>query len=1083
MPYVELHSHSAFSFLDGASSPEELATRAAELGYPALALTDHDGLWGAMEFALACDAVGVKPVTGAELTVMVGSEAFHLTLLAATSTGYSNLCQLLTEAHSADSAETSRDRAKSPALQLESLEAYAEGLICLSGCAAHGVLSRPWEAGGTGLGRNLLSRLLDCFGKDRLFIELQRPYWRHDRARNRWLAGIAAEAGLGAVATGNAHCHIPSRAFLQDALVSLGAGLDLASSGHLRRGNHSSVLAPPEVMAERFREHPRALAEATEIATMVEFDLGQDLGYRYPKSDDPNAHVALNTLCRQRFDERYLGRQSADEARSRLEQELAIIRELGLSGFFLLHHELLELARIAAREVRGESSARSLLPPGRGRGSSVSSIVCFLTGLSHVDPVEAGLFPGRFLSEELDAVPDIDLDFPRDIRARLIPMIHEHYGTRHSALVASFPTFRLRGGVREFGKVVGLPTAEIEKVARWAEPHMHVATLSTELEEIIGRERASASDWRCVLHLCEQAMGLPRHPSQHAGGMIVSSRPLVEMCPVVPAAMEGRQTVQWDKDSCQDAGFLKIDLLGLGMLSAVERCVDEIARVRGERIDLSRVDLEDSATFAAIQRAETTGVFQIESRAQMQILPRVKPANIEDLAVQIALIRPGPIQGGAVHPYIENRTRRLSDPDFEPDYLHPLLRSSLGETLGVIIFQEQVLQVAMDVAGFSPSEAEGLRRAMSRKRSRKALASYAGRFTEGAAARGVSAELADSIFDQIIAFSGFGFPKAHSAAFAVLAFQSAWLKVHYGPEYLVALLNEQPMGFYSPDSLVQEARRSGIEVVMPDVNWSHVESSAHLEPDRQSGEPVVRLGLSSIRSIGNDLAERIVVEREAGGLYTDLEDLNSRLGLERSALEALAWAGALAGPAGKGRRQSLWRAGVLGQRTEEERSGQLQLALPLPDEPGLPAESAWSRLRAEYETIGIASSGHPANLVRPSLGPDVSTTALARQSVDGAQVSLCGLVTARQKPPTAKGTTFLLLEDETGALNLVVPPPVAERYRAEIRTAILLLATGRLERRGPVANLVVTALKRLQPEREDPNTAPLEAARRRTGYG
>ena len=1082
MAYVELHSHSAFSFLDGASSPHELASRAAELGYGAFALTDHDGLWGAMEFAGACNSLGVKPITGAELTILVQTEKLHLTLLAATSHGYSNLCRLLTEAHAGSRSGSGSKDPGIPGLPMEALEARAEGLICLSGCAARGLLARTWEGGDPGLARELARRLVGCFGSEHLFIELQRPFWRHDRARNRWLETVADELGLKTVATGNVHSHDQRRGALQDALVSIGAGLDLASSGHLRRGNRSSALVSPEAMARRFRDRPGAAARSSEIADMVEFDLGRDLGYRYPKSDDPDSHEELRGLCNSLFGERYEGRSSAGEARSRLDRELGIINELGLSGFFLLHHELLGLARIAAREVRGESPARSLLPPGRGRGSSVSSIVCYLTGLSHVDPVETGLFPGRFLNEELDVVPDIDLDFPRDVRARLIPMIHERYGREHSALVASFPTFRLRGAVREFGKVVGLPGAEIEKVARWAEPHMGPEALSPELAGVLGRGRASASEWRCVLELCEQAAGLPRHPSQHVGGMVVSSRPLVEMCPVVPAAMQGRQTVQWDKDSCQDAGFLKIDLLGLGMLSAVERCVDEISRVRGERIDLSRIDLEDPETFGAIQRAETTGVFQIESRAQMQILPRVRPTNLEDLAVQIALVRPGPIQGGAVHPYIENRTLRLVDPDFEPDYRHPSLRNALEETLGVIIFQEQVLQVAMDVAGFTSSEAEGLRKAMSRKRSRTALSSYGERFVRGATERGVPAVDANAIFDQIVGFSGFGFPKAHSAAFAVLAFQSAWLKVHYGPEYLVALLNEQPMGFYSPDSLVQEARRCGIEVNPPDINTSLVESSACRDPDREDRVPVVRLGLTAIKGIGGELAGRIVEARESGGPFLDLMDLDTRVNPDRAELDALAWSGALETLSGDVRREALWKAGVMGNRASAAAADQLQLALPLPLAPDLPTETGWTRLRAEYETVGIASGDHPARLMRHELDMDLVTTAAARTSVHGTEVSVCGLVTAKQKPPTARGTTFLLIEDETGALNLVVRPTLTERYRAEIRSAPLLLAVGVLERKGRVANLVVRALRAIGPAEGSDGSQPLVGVRLRSEY-
>ena len=436
---------------------------------------------------------------------------------------------------------------------------------------------------------------------------------------------------------------------------------------------------------------------------------------------------------------RYEGRPRRAEAERRLEEELALIRELRLSGFFLLHQDMLELAREVAAEVRGPDSARRLLPPGRD-GSSVSSLVCYLTGLSHIDPVENELFLGRFLNEELTEVPDIDLDFPRDIREKLIPRVHERYGPERSALVASFATYRARGAIRDLGKALGLPPGEVERLARAVDVYEASRDAWERMKETLGKLRARSPRWRALGELLPEIAGLPRHISQHPGGMVISTTPLVELCPVQPAAMEGRQIVQWDKDSCADAGFLKIDLLGLGMLSAVERCVDEIARTRGERIDLSRVPLDDDEVWSTIQRAETTGVFQIESRAQMQMLPRTLPENLDDLTVQVALVRPGPIQGGAVHPYIERRKRLREDPSYEVPYEHPSLEPVLRETLGAIVFQDQVLEVAMALAGFSVGEAEGLRRAMSRKRSEAAMRRYRERFIEGAIERGVSRE-------------------------------------------------------------------------------------------------------------------------------------------------------------------------------------------------------------------------------------------------------------------------------------------------------------------------------------------------------
>ena len=459
-------------------------------------------------------------------------------------------------------------------------------------------------------------------------------------------------------------------------------------------------------------------------------------------------------------------------------------------------------------------------------------------------------------------MPDIDLDFPRDIRETLIPRVHDRYGADRSALVAAFPTYRPRGAVRDLGKALALPPAEIERVAKTVGFHERGGEIERDVVAAIGRERAASRGWRVLTWLAAEAIGLPRHASQHPGGMVISTQPLLDVCPVVPAAMQGRQIVQWDKDSCADAGLLKIDLLGLGMLSAVERCVEEIGRTRGERVDLSRIDFGDAATFEAIRAAETTGVFQIESRAQMQMLPRTRPRTLDDLTVQVALVRPGPIQGGAVHPYIERRKRQREDPGFEIPYEHPLLEPVLEETLGTIVYQEQVIEVAMALAGFSSGEAEGLRRAMSRKRSEAAIEEHHDRFLVGAVGNGVPLETAERVWRQIQGFSGFGFPKAHSAAFGLLAYQSAWLRIHHAPEFLCALLNEQPMGFYPPDALAHEAQRRGVRLAPPDVNRSRV--LCHVETPRRRAEK--RTHIDRIRPVGPGGADRAGVrEGGAGG--------------------------------------------------------------------------------------------------------------------------------------------------------------------------------------------------------------------------
>jgi error-prone DNA polymerase len=1050
MGYVELHCHSAYSFLDGASTPAELAAAAAERSYPALAITDHDGLWGAMEFAHACSGFGVRPITGAEMTVEdpSGGDEFHLTLLVEDATGYRNLCRLVTEAHRGTRPRPDREPLP-PTVALAEVERRAEGLVCMSGCAGDGALAGRWARndrhGAEALGR----RLLSAFGRDRFRVELQRPLWRRDRARNRWLAALAERLGVACVASGDVHAHAAERSHLQDALVAVRLGATLEETEPERRGNSASVIMAPEEVEGRFADHPEAVAESGHLAERLEFDLTSDLGYRYPGSEDPGADRRLAELCRARMEERYPSGGERGEAERRLEEELRVIRSLRLSGFFLLHRDMLELAREVAREVRGPESARALLPPGRGRGSSVSSIVCYLTGLSHVDPVRCGLFLGRFLNEEISEAPDIDLDFPRDIREKLIPRVHERYGPDRSALVAAFATYRSRGAVRELGKALGLPPGEIERVARSVDIHARPDSMERDLAEAIGPRRAASERWRAVVELGREAWGIPRHLSQHPGGMVLSTRPLIDLCPVQPVAMEGRQAVQWDKDSCADAGFLKIDLLGLGMLSAVERCVEEIGRVRGERIDLSRIPYDDGEVYEAIQRAETTGVFQIESRAQMQMLPRTHPECLDDLTVQVALVRPGPIQGGAVHPYLERKKRLREDPEFRVPYEHPSLEPILHDTLGAIVFQDQVIQVAMALAGFSPGEAEGLRRAMSRKRSDEALRAHRERFIEGAIARGVAEEVAVRVFDGILGFSGFGFPKSHAAAFALLAYQSTWLRVHYGPEFLCALLNEQPMGFYPPDALVHEAQRRGIEVLGPDVNRS--------EADCTTEDGAVRVGLGYVTGLREDDARAVVEERRRGGGYADLGELASRSGVGRDALVRLGWARAcesLGGP----RRSALWRLGVAAGADHAGDGVQLALPLAVPAAPTLRDQTPWEQVVADYASIGIAMEDHPMALLRDELPGSVLSSVDLERARDRSGVEIAGMVVARQRPATARGVVFMLLEDEVGTVNVIVPPPVYERHRLIVRTASFVRITGRLERRDGTTNVVAGSL-------------------------
>jgi error-prone DNA polymerase len=1089
--YVELHAHSGFSFLDGASSPDELAERAAELGCPALALTDHDGLCGSLAFAHAAKALGVRPITGAEITLR-GED--HLTLLVESPAGYANLCRLITLAH-VDTRPPPDRRAMPPALDPADLEAHAEGLVCLAGCARQGLVPRLVAAGRRREAEAALRGLVATFGRGNVYVELQLPRVRGHRRLARELAQLAEAVGVPTVATGNVHAHHPRRAFLQDAFVAIRHRATLDGSEAQRRGNREAVLRPPAEMAARFAEHPGAVAETLRLAERLTFDLTTDLGYRFPDfaSGHPgeSAEAALSRICRHQLGARYTNARLRAEALVRLEEELALIAHHGLAGFFLLHRDLLELAREVALELRPSGSARRWLPPGRGRGSSVGSIVCYLTGLSHVDPVKNRLFLGRFLNRDTMSMPDIDLDFPRDIRERLIEEVIRRYGAEHAALVAAFPTFRIRMAVRELGKALALPDADLERISRLADAWSHSGAVAEELMRLPdGEQKLASPRWRALAFLAREAAGLPRHLSQHSGGMIVSARPLVELVPVVPAAFPGRQLCQWDKDSCADAGFVKIDLLGLGMLSAVEDCVDMIARARGETVDLSRIPLDDRETYDDIQDAETVGVFQIESRAQMQSLLQTRPENLEDLTIQVALIRPGPVMGGAVHPYVERRRLRRADPAYEPPYDHPLLAEPLRETLGVVVFQEQVLEVAIALAGFSAGQAEALRRAMSRVRSEAAMMRLWEEFRDGARARGVDDPTVEAVFKKLMGFASFGFPKAHSAAFALLAYQSAWLRRRYPAEFLAALLNAQPMGFYPPASLVNDAARRGVRTLRPCVNRSGAACTIE--------DGAVRVGLGYVREVRAEAAARMVAERGADGPFRDLADLAGRTELRREQLAQLVRAGALddlapAVPGSDARRAMLWEVGVLPRslpagaprRARSRRAdGLAQRQLPLPigaaPPPPLPPSTVWERTLSDYETMGLSAGWHMVALVRSGLPPGTLTAAELKLTPHGRRVCVAGLVVARQRPATAKGIVFLLLEDETGMINAIVRPEIYERHRAVARAEPLLVVWGKLERRERVTNVLVDRLARIEPPRapaEREQAAPLTRVR------
>ena len=1065
--YAELHCHSAYSFLDGASPPDAILAEAHRLGYPAIALTDRNGLYGSLAFAHAATPLGIQSITGAEVTLTDGSQ---LILLAETPEGYSNLCRLLTETH------LGAERLD-PRLPLSTLEARHDGLIILSGSRRDGLLPRTLEGMGIGAARKLADRCKAIFGADRFFVEIQRNRVRGDLALTKALQSIADDVRLSVVATGNVHYHCRDLHRLHDVMVAIRHRTTLDGSHRVRNPNSEFYLRPLEEVVALFDYCPGAVATTLTIAERCKaFDLTRDLGYTFPDfrgADRAPAPQALAELCCGRLDERYpAGSVYRTQAIRRLDEELKLIELHKLSGFFLVYHDLFDLAGEVAMDVRrGSRRASGNLLPGRGRGSSVSSIVCYLLGLSHIDPIANKLFLGRFLNETLASVPDIDLDFPREIREELIRRVYTRYGAEHVGLVCSFPTYRLRSAVREIGKALDLPLGEIELVAKLADGRAD--GLADEMDHLPGfAGRKNSPLWKSLCELSCEIRGLPRHVSQHPGGMIISSRPLIEIVPLERAAMEDRVVCQWDKDSCDDARFIKIDFLALGMLSLVEECVELIARRTGTPPDLSRIDFEDKGVYDRICAGDTIGLFQIESRAQIQMIRRSRPRNLEDLAVEVAIVRPGPIVGGAVNPYVrrreEQRRAHAAGQPYEPPVDHPLLRDCLAETLGVILYQDQVLQVCQALAGFTSGQSEALRRAMSRRRSHDLIAGFWEEFRQGALNRGVPEATAEKVFGQVTAFSEFGFPKSHAAAFGLLAYQSAWLRHYHPVEYYVALFNNQPMGFYSIDALGRDAMRNGIELRLPDINVSDVWCTVEGARSQELGAGALRVGLGFIRHWSEETATATVEEREKNGAFKSVGDFIRRAPprLKRTAIEALMWVGGCDG-FGLTRRELLWQVGLwLPPKASQSGDGrgrrQLELALNHPHEllsfGGL---AAHERLLAEYSTLGFSASGHPLSLVRNALPPGLTLNRDLENLKAGVKCQVAGLVVARQRPQTAKGIVFLLVEDETGMTNVIVRPDVYDRYRAAVRGEPFIIVTGKLAKDDGTVNVLAEKVEGL----------------------
>ncbi|MCW5879990.1 MAG: error-prone DNA polymerase [Anaerolineae bacterium] len=1070
--YAELHAHSHFSLLDGASSPEALVEEAARLGLSALALTDHDALYGAVRFWRAARDAGLHPVIGAEVTLEGES---HLTLLAETQAGYANLCRLLSWGRVASdegrvasedktagrSALPSSSRYSSlatrysppwpgksaPRLPWDALRAHCHGLIALSGCR-RGPVAAPLLRGDTETASLAAARLREVFGPDHLFVELQRHLLPDEPSLIRSLVDLARRLDLPLVATNNVHYATRAEHRLQDVLVAIHhlTTLDDAHARGLLRSNSETCLKSPTEMARLFKAFPDALANTLRIAERCQVSLDFS-GQRLPAFPVPDGHTPfsfLYDLCQQGLHRKV--QPVTPDASRQLARELDVIEKTGLAGYFLV---VWDIVRFAQRQrIRYQ-----------GRGSAANSLVAYLLDITPVDPLRFNLLFERFLSDDRHTMPDIDIDFAADRREEVIQYVYDRYGAEHTAMVCNVVTFRDRSARRDMERVVsGQWLSVVRGVTRRPEgdraqgtEDRHEGEAGSEEEDSAQhgaggeqqRHAAPSSPRYSSLATRHFLEGLPRHLSIHSGGMLITAAPLVEVVPVERATMPGRVVVQWDKDSVEDAGLIKLDLLGLRMLGLVDEAARLIAARTGTPPPLDRLPLDDLRIYDLLCAGDTIGAFQVESRAQISMLPRLKPRCFDDIVVAVSIVRPGPIQGGMVHPYLRRRA------GLEPvTYPHPSLEPVLRETLGVILFQEQVLRVAMVAAGFSGGEADHLRRAMSRDRGPGEMARLRARFVQGAAVNGLAEATAHTVFDQLAAFAAYGFCKSHAAAFAHLAYQSLWLKLYHPAEFTCALLNHQPMGFYSPSVIMGDAQRHGVVIRHPDVNRS-------AETCRIEGE-AVRLGLRYLHGFGPTAHARLLAARSEQP-FVNLVDLCHRTRLPRALVETLIRSGALDEMSGgEGQRRTLmWDLGALDYREEA-------LDLVAPVEPAsLPDLTEREALAWEVELLGMAPGDHPMRLYRQELTTaGVLTCEDLTHRRDGEVARVAGEAVVRQRPPTAKGHVFFTLEDETGLVNLILRPDVYERRR-ETWDQALLVVRGRLQREGAALSLLALDVEAL----------------------
>jgi len=1020
MRYAELHTKTNFSFLEGASHPDELARHAAKLEYTALAVTDRNSLAGVVRAHGAAKDLGLKLLIGAEISP---EDASPVVLLATDRAAYGRLARLITRGRRR--AEKGQCR-----VSFEDVAEHADGLIAVA---------MPQAA-------THLYPYRDVF-KDRCYLLAELTQGPDDRGRLQRLKQMARRERMPLVAAGGVRYHVPDRQPLCDVLTAIRLGTTVAAAGEHLFPNAQRYLKSPRAMAASFADAPEAVRRTAEIADRCTFSL-DELRYEYPEELAPeelasSGQTPIEHLAQLTWDgarDRYPG-GVPDRVRQLLEHELQLIEELHYEAYFLTVWDLVRFAR--RREILCQ-----------GRGSAANSAVCYCLGITSVDPQRVDVLFERFVSRERNEAPDIDVDFEHQRREEVLQYLYDKYGRDRAGMTAEVITYRPRSAVRDVGKALGLSLDRVDALAKRIE-HFHS---EPELDKRC-REAGidpSAGLGRQLVELVGQLVGFPRHLSQHTGGMVMTKGPLCELVPIENAAMPGRTVIQWNKDDLDELGILKVDCLALGMLTAIRRCFGLVRQHYGKKLTLANIPEGDEAVYEMICRADTVGVFQIESRAQMSMLPRLRPRCFYDLVIEVAIVRPGPIQGNMVHPYLRRRNGQE-----EATYPNEAIRRVLGKTLGVPLFQEQAMRLAVVAAGFTPGEADQLRRAMGAWRRSGVIDRFRKKLIDGMRAEGFSEQYAEAVFAQIRGFGDYGFPESHAASFALLVYVSAWLKRHYPAAFTCALLNSQPMGFYAPAQLIRDVREHGVEVLACDVNHSDCDCGLEVvsvaRPQAADGV-ALRLGLNMLHGLASAHAERIEQARRKRP-FRSLEDFSRRTGLGRSVLTRLSKAGAF-GSLGLNRREALWHA------LEQD-----QKELPLFEQSGvrethhtvdLPKLTPAEEVLADYRSTGLSLGAHPLKFLRSRLD-DLSVVPAQRLKSwpNGKPVRVAGIVLVRQRPGTAKGITFVTLEDETGIANLIIRPGVWKRYRQAALGATLLLADGKLQRQGVVIHVLTTKLEDL----------------------